>query len=192
MDRSNHYEAAFEGYLQWHRLSYIAVDESRRSFLGEQRVKSLDFIVHVGPGEGWLIDVKGRKYPAGKPERPRRVWESWSTRDDVESLCQWAERFGPGYRPLLVFLYGLQPYAPPLPDGEELWTWHERRYLLRGVSVEAYRAAMRRRSPKWDTVMLPAAEYTRLARPFPEFLHSTAEIEARIASPCDGQGPTLG
>ena len=25
MDRSNHYEAAFEAYLQWHRLGYIAV-----------------------------------------------------------------------------------------------------------------------------------------------------------------------
>ena len=29
MDRSNHYEAAFEAYLQWHRLCYVAVDERR-------------------------------------------------------------------------------------------------------------------------------------------------------------------
>ena len=33
MDRSNHYEAAFEGYLQWHRLCYVGVDESRRSLM---------------------------------------------------------------------------------------------------------------------------------------------------------------
>jgi len=53
MDRSNHYESAFEGYLQWHRLCYIAVDETRRSFLGETKVKSLDFVVHGADGSGW-------------------------------------------------------------------------------------------------------------------------------------------
>ncbi len=171
MDRSNHYEAAFEGYLQWHRLCYIGVDETRRSFLGEQRVKSLDFIVHGANGGKWLIDVKGRRYPAGRPERPRRVWECWSTREDVESLRQWAERFGPGYRPLLVFAYEVMAYAPPLPEGEELWTWHGRRYLLRGVPVEAYQTEMRTRSPKWDTVMLPGRVFRELARPLDVFLH---------------------
>jgi hypothetical protein len=29
MDRDNPYEAAFESYLQHHRLAYVAVDESR-------------------------------------------------------------------------------------------------------------------------------------------------------------------
>jgi hypothetical protein len=43
MDRSNHYEAAFEALLQWHRLSYVAVDETRRAMLGDLRVKNLDF-----------------------------------------------------------------------------------------------------------------------------------------------------
>ena len=57
MDRSNHYEAAFEAYLQWHRLCYIAVDETRRSMLGEERIKSLDFIVHGEGGARLLVDV---------------------------------------------------------------------------------------------------------------------------------------
>jgi hypothetical protein len=175
MDRSNHYEAAFEGYLQWHRLSYIAVDESRRSFLGEERVKSLDFLVHAEPGRGWLIDVKGRRYPAGTAERPRRVFESWSTRDDVESLSRWAEQFGPGYRALLVFLYDMQPFAPELADGEDLWTWHEHRYLLRAVPVDEYRLWMRERSPRWGTVMLPTAAFRNLARPLHEVLFAAEE-----------------
>lgn len=170
MDRSNHYEAAFEGYLQWHRLCYVAVDESRRSYLEELRIKSLDFIVHGAQGTKWLIDVKGRRYPAGKPERPRRVWECWATREDVESLQRWAERFGPGYRSLLVFMYQLMPFAPSMPEGEDLWTWHDRRYLIRAVPVEEYQQAMHQRSPKWDTVMLPSAVFRQLARPFHTFV----------------------
>src|SRR5437868_5004877 len=75
MDRSNHYEAAFEGYLQWHRLCYVAVDETRRAMLGDLRVKSLDFIVHGPGGARLLVDVKGRRFPTGPGQRPRRVWE---------------------------------------------------------------------------------------------------------------------
>ena len=67
MDRGNHYEAAFEAYLRWHRLCYVGVDESRRAMLGDERVKSLDFIVYGERQARLLIDVKGRRYPGGKP-----------------------------------------------------------------------------------------------------------------------------
>ena len=177
MDRANHYEAAFEGYLQWHRYSYVAVDETRRSYLGDERVKSLDFIVHGRHRCGWLIDVKGRRFPAGPAERPRAVWESWSTRDDVDSLHRWAECFGPRYQPLLVFMYQVMPYARRLPDGEDLWTWHGRRYLIRGVPVTEYRRWMRQRSPRWGTVALAAADYRRLVRPFHHFLTGDRTVE---------------
>jgi hypothetical protein len=60
MDRSNHYEAAFEAYLQWHRLSYVAVDETRRAMLGDLRVKNLDFIVHGESGGRLLVETRGR------------------------------------------------------------------------------------------------------------------------------------
>lgn len=170
MIRSNHYEAAFEGYLQWHRLCHVAVDETRRSFLGERRVKSLDFIVYGDPGVKLLVDVKGRRYPGGRRERPRRVWESWSTREDIAGLEDWLTMFGPDYLGLLVFVYHIQPHAPPIPEGEELWTWHERRYLLRAITVGDYAAWMRRRSPSWGTVALPTRRFRELVRPFPEFL----------------------
>ncbi|MFL5243819.1 MAG: HYExAFE family protein, partial [Gemmataceae bacterium] len=62
MDRSNHYEAAFEAYLRWHRYCYVAVDETRRAVLGETRVKNLDFIVYGEPDARLLIDVKGRRF----------------------------------------------------------------------------------------------------------------------------------
>src|SRR3954468_21241067 len=114
MDRSNHYEAAFEGFLRERKLCYVGVDESRRSYLGDGTIKSIDFIVHGDFGQGWLIDVKGRRFPGGPEHRPRNHWETWSQREDLDSLQQWSERFGPGYQALLLFAYELMPYARAL------------------------------------------------------------------------------
>ena len=168
MDRSNHYEAAFEAYLQWHRLCYVAVDETRRSVLGEERIKSLDFIVHGERGTRLLVDVKGRRFPTGGA-KPRRVWECWSTLDDVNGLERWAELFGPGSRGLIVFAYEVLPEIPLFADTEDLWSWRDRRYLFRAVAAEDYRRYMKVRSPKWGTVTLPRAAFRDLVRPFRHF-----------------------
>jgi hypothetical protein len=169
MDRSNHYEAAFEGYLQEHRLCYVAVNETRRTLLGELPLKSLDFIVHSEGGARLLVDVKGRRFPAGTPERPRRVWECWSTREDIDSLERWAGLFGPGYQGLLVFLYHLQPAVVLPEDIVDLWCWHGRRYLVRAVAAGDYRQRMRVRSQRWETVYLPGGAYRELVAPFQAF-----------------------
>ena len=171
MDRSNHYEAAFEAYLRWHRLCYVAVDEKRRALLGNRRVKSLDFIVHGECGSRLVIDVKGRRFPSGPRQRPRRVWECWSTRDDVDGLEQWAELFGPDYLGLLVFAYQVLPSVTLADDTADLWTWRGKRYLLRAVPVADYRQHMRVRSPRWGTVGLPGAVFRDLVRPLHHFTH---------------------
>ena len=94
MDRTNHYETAFEAYLQWHGLGYIAVDETRRALFGDTPVKSLDFVVFGDNSSRLVVDVKGRRFPGGKKDQPRLVWESWSTRADIDGLERWAGRFG--------------------------------------------------------------------------------------------------
>lgn len=169
MDRSNHYEAAFEAYLQWHRLGYVAVDETRRAMLGELRVKSLDFIVYGEAGARLLVDVKGRRFPSGPSHRQRRVWECWSTLEDLHGLERWTEVSGPGYQGLLVFAYHLLPSVSVPAETEDLWIWRGRRYLLRAVPAEEYRRHMRTRSPKWRTVSLPGAVFRELAQPFQVF-----------------------
>ena len=176
MDRSNHYEAAFEAYLQGHRLCYVAVDETRRALVGDTRVKSLDFIV-FGPGGARLVlDVKGRRFPGGPAGRPRRVWECWSTREDIDGLGRWADLSGPGYRAVLVFAYHVLPQVA-LPDNvEDLWSWRGRRYLLRAVGVDDYRGHMRVRSPRWDTVDLPRAVFRSLVRPLHHFTRAAAPV----------------
>jgi hypothetical protein len=183
MDRSNHYEAAVEAYLQWHQLCYVAVDETRRCMLGGSRVKSLDFIVHGEGGARLVMDVKGRRFPGGPPERPRRVWECWSTQEDIDGLVRWSRLFGPGYQGLLVFTYLVLPTVE-LPEATaDLWTWRGRRYLLRAVPVEAYRQHMRVRSPRWGTVSLPGAIFRDLVRPLQDFTHGrpTERILANVS-----------
>jgi hypothetical protein len=176
MDRSNHYEAAFEAYLQGHRLCYIAVDETRRALLGDRRIKSLDFVVYGGSGARLVVDVKGRRFPGGKPDKPRRVWECWSTQEDVDSLERWARVFGPDYLGLLVFAYHLAPSVELAEDTADLWEWRGRRYLLRAVPAPAYRRHMRVRSPKWDTVALPGAVFRQLVRPLHHFTHGQPSV----------------
>jgi hypothetical protein len=175
MDRSNHYEAAFEAYLQWHRLCYVAVDETRRSMLGEERIKNLDFIVHGEKGARLLVDVKGRRFPSGT-KHPRRVWECWSTQDDIDGLARWEKVFGPGYQGVLVFAYELLPAVELPDDTDDLWTWRGRRYLLRAIMASDYRRHMRVRSHSWGTVDLPGAKYRALVRPLHLLTHGSALV----------------
>jgi hypothetical protein len=179
MDRGNHYEAAFEAYLQEHRLCYVAVDETRRAMLGESRIKSLDFIVHGTGDSRLLIDVKGRRYPSGKAGRLRRVWECWSTRDDIDGLGRWQDLFGPGWLGLLVFVYQVLPAVELPEDTADLWTWRGRRYLLRAIPIDDYRRHLRIRSPRWGTVGLPRAAFRELVRPLQRFTGAPAAVPDR-------------
>jgi hypothetical protein len=171
MDRSNHYEAAFEAYLRDARLPYVAVDESRRTTLDDEPVKSLDFIVYGQGDSRLLIDVKGRKFPSGKPEKPSHVWQNWSTLEDVDGLQRWEQRFGADYLGLLVFIYQILPVVDLTPGTPDLWHWRGRRYLMRAIPVVDYKKEMRTRSRKWGTVYLPGSMYRNWVRPFRDFSH---------------------
>src|SRR5947209_3771675 len=78
--RDNHYEAAFESWLRWLRVPYVAVDEAHRSAMPraaipERTIKSLDFIVSPPNSPGvWLVDIKGRQFPTAG----RQYWRNWS------------------------------------------------------------------------------------------------------------------
>jgi hypothetical protein len=176
MDRSNHYEAAFEAYLRRRRLCYVAVDEAKRSLVDDEPVKSLDFVVYGEADARLLVDVKGRKFPGGTPDEPRRVWECWAERDDVSGLRRWEQQFGPGYVGLLVFVYQIAPEISLPDDVEDLWEFRGRRYLSRAVAADEFSRHMRIRSPKWDTVDLPTSVYQSLVLPFRSFTDAAAAI----------------
>ena len=131
MDRSNQYERASRRTFSIVGFVYVAVDETNRSLSDDVAIKSLDFIVHGTSGAGFLVDVKGRRFPGGKPGKERRVWECWSTLEDIDGLDRWSDKFGPDYRGLLVFAYRLAKDVTLPAETEDLWDYRGRRFLFR-------------------------------------------------------------
>jgi len=172
MKRSNPYEVAFEAYLRFKRVGFLSVDEAKRSLLGDQDVKSLDFLI-VGPQSVKLVvDVKGRRFPGGKAEQPRKVWQSWTTRGDIDGLDRWATELGSPFRGIIAFVYHIvAPFTVP-EDTADRFVHKGQTYLMRGVLVNEYRPRMRTRSERWDTVHLVNKDFRELVRPFSEYLEA--------------------
>jgi hypothetical protein len=164
--RENHYEAAFEAWLRWLRVPYVAVDESHRSAVGERTLKSLDFIVSppTWPGS-WLVDVKGRRFPTAK----QQYWRNWSTADELASLAGWEELFGSRFSGLLVFVYNVVGDRAPLPL-RELYTFRGGLYGFVGIRLDHYTSWARQLSSRWQTVTVSTPRFRALARPVREIL----------------------
>ena len=123
MKSSNHYEAAFESFLQSQAIPYMSTRETRRSFAGQEEygsLKNIDFLVMnrssvdaVQPvrqsraleASSWLIDIKGRRFPSGTAHP--QYWRNWVSEDDLLSLSRWETIFGRGFQGLLVFAYNV-------------------------------------------------------------------------------------
>lgn len=163
-DRTVHYEAAFEAWLRHRGIPYVAVDEAKKALFADARLKSFDFVVYSPRGPNLLIDVKGRQC---RDSASRRGFETWTGQRDVEDLLQWEQVFGEGFKALLTFVYWVDP---PLVPGPGLFEFRDKWYLLLGVDLAEYRNHMRRRSPKWETVSLPAEDFRQLARPLDEWV----------------------
>jgi len=85
----------------------------------------------AGNRKTWLIDVKGRRFPAG---RQKQYWKNWSTWDDVISMSRWQRLFGPGAAAMFVFAYEICGDRSPLP-AEELFRFRSRIYGFVGIEL---------------------------------------------------------
>jgi hypothetical protein len=172
--RDNHYEAAFEAWLRWQSVPYVAVDESQRTVLRGRTLKSLDFIVTPPASDArtsartvqWLIDVKGRQFPTAR----RQFWRNWSTRDELESLAGWEELLGAQALALLVFAYVVVGDCAPLP-ANELFVHRQKLYGFVGVRLDHYTSFARTLSVRWNTVTVPTSEFRAVARPVRQFFN---------------------
>lgn len=165
--RNNHYEAAFEGYVRSLRVPCVAIDEAKRAVWDEGGVKSPDFLLYPRGAINLVVEVKGKR---GKNVQGRRPWENWVTLDDLDGLTRWRALFGPGFLPLLAFVYAESPAAYPLPPGEGAFAFRNRQYRFWGVGLDDYLAHLRSRGPAWKAVAMARAEFRKRVRPLDEWL----------------------
>lgn len=163
------YEVAFFEHLRRCGVVALGIDESRRSQVEGEPLKSMDYLV-LSLGGHYIVDIKGKRYPGGTPQRPRRVWENWVFQDDINGLTRWEETLGPSFTSLIVFTYRLEETVFPGLRADDLIDLNGQRYLFRAIPVTDYASRMKQRSPRWDTVDLSRDDYRALVRPLGHFL----------------------
>ncbi len=157
----NHYEQAFENWLKDSRIQYVAADEHERATVSRRKVKTPDFLLYPNDGRTIIAEVKGRKFQ-GKSLEKLAGFECWVTREDVDGLGRWQEVLGAGHEAVFVFAYRIENVDVDF-DGRDVFEFGAGRYLFFCIRLDDYRLYMKRRSPKWQTVTLPAEEFRRCA-----------------------------
>ena len=157
----NHYERAFGNWLTDNRVQYIAVDEQKRAALGRSNIKSFDYLLYPRGQQIIVAEVKGRKFK-GTSFANLAGFECWVTADDIESLTKWQETFGSAHTAAFIFVYKIENIDVDF-DGRDVYDYDGYRYVFFAVRLEDYCKSMKRRSPKWQTVTLPAEKFRQCA-----------------------------
>jgi len=164
----NHYERAFENWLIDNRIQYIGVDEHKRAAFGRSKIKSFDFLLYPHNQQIIIAEVKGRAFK-GTNLAKLTALECWVTADDIDGLTRWQEIFGSGHTAVFVFAYKIENIDVDF-DGRAVYDFAAGRYVFFCVKLDDYRKFMKRRSPKWQTVTLPADKFRQCAVQMQELL----------------------
>ena len=157
----NQYEQAFENWLIDNRIQYIAVDEHKKAAFERCKIKSFDFLVFPRGGRTVIAEVKGRKFKGTSLARLAGL-ECWVTAEDVDGLANWQNIFGADHQAVLVFAYDVENIDVDL-NGRDVFEFGATRYVFFCVRLDDYGRYMKRRSPKWQTVTLPADKFRQCA-----------------------------
>ena len=163
----NHYERAFENWLKDNRIEYVAEYQHERATFQNEEIKSFDFLLypHSRP---IIVEVKGRKF-RGISLAKMAGFECWVTTEDVDGLLKWQQVLGAEHRAVFVFAYQMENIDVDF-NGRDVFDFDANKYLFFCVTLEDYRKFMKRRSPKWRTVTLPADKFRQCAKQLDEFL----------------------
>ncbi len=164
----NHYERAFENWLIDNRIEYVAVDEHKRATFGQTDIKSFDFLLYLPNGQIIIAEVKGRTFKGTSLAKLASL-ECWVTTEDIDGLTRWQQIFGAGHQAVFVFAYKIENIDVDF-DGRDVFDFNANRYLFFCVKLDDYRRYMKRRSPKWQTVTLPADKFRQCAVQLSKFL----------------------
>ncbi len=194
----NHYEVAFEAFIQQLHLPCLATKERKRSLCEENsdmKLKNMDFIIsskQISPPLEWSLSETNDSLPNSDPDRiiipastnswlcdikGRRFpsgqkhpqyWRNWVAKDDLVSLARWENLFGAGFHGLFVFVYDVCGTRLPLPE-ERLFPCGGKRYAFFVIPLATYMDGCRSLSVRWETVTMPTALFRRYALPLDEF-----------------------
>ncbi len=153
----NHYEHAFECWMLDHDIPYVRSDEHRRLGPSYKSVKNFDFLLSPRPDRKVIAEVKGRTF-TGTTLAGLTGLECWVTVDDIESLQVWRDALGHDHEAIFVFAYRIAQADVDL-DGCEVVALNLDQYAFFCLRLEDYLEHMTRRSPKWQTVTLPADSF---------------------------------
>lgn len=157
----NHYERAFENWLIDNRIQYVLVDEQKRASFGHSKFKSFDFLLYPKNQQVVIAEVKGRLFKGTSFEK-LTGFECWVTTEDIEGLTAWHDVLGSGHLAVFVFAYKMQNIDIDF-DGRSTYDFDSNKYVFFTVKLSDYRKFMKRRSPKWRTVTLPAENFRQSA-----------------------------
>jgi hypothetical protein len=163
----NHYERAFENWLIDHRIEYVAEYQRERVTVGDTDVKNFDFLLYPR-GQSIIVEIKGRAFK-GTSLAKMGGFECWVTAEDVDGLFKWRRILGPKHRAVFVFAYRMENVDVDF-DGREVLDFDANKYVFFCVTLGDYRRFMKRRSPKWRTVTLPADKFRQCAKPLSDLL----------------------
>ncbi len=161
----NHYERAFENWLIDNHVQYILIDEHKRATFARCKVKSFDFLLYPRmdstgspqDGQTMIVEVKGRKFKGTSLSKLTGL-ECWVTTEDVEGLAKWQKIFGRNHQAIFVFAYEMENIDVDF-DGRAVYDFAQKRYVFLSIKLDDYRSFMKVRSPKWQTVTLPADRF---------------------------------
>lgn len=154
---TSHYEQAFENWLTDNHIQHIKVDEHKKVAFGRSKIKSFDFLLYPRNGQIVIAEVKGRLFK-GTSFAKLTGFECWVTAEDIDGLTTWQEIFGQGHLAVFVFAYKIENIDVDF-DGREAYDFDHNKYIFFAVKLDDYRKFMKRRSPKWKTVTLPADKF---------------------------------
>lgn len=164
----NQYECAFENWLIDNHIQYLAIDERKKAAFTRCKVKAFDFLLYPRNQQVIIAEVKGRKFKGSSLAKLAGL-ECWVTTEDVEGLTKWQEVFGPGHQAVFVFAYEAENIDVDF-DGRAVYDFAQKRYIFFCIRLEDYRSFMAVRSPKWQTVTLPADKFRQCAVQIGELL----------------------
>lgn len=175
----NLYEQVFESWLRENHIPFVCIDQTHRFEQGPDDIKNFDFLLRPDSQHPILVELKGRTFN-GISLAGLKGLDGWVTFEDVQALSRWLARFRgdfPAAQAFFVFVFRFANIDVET-DGWGVYDYSGQRFLFLAIPLEKYAGAMRVRSPKWQTVTLPADDFRQWAIPMDPLFFATQDTES--------------